>query len=172
MAPPRVRRVFFALWPDWPAGEAINRWTRTNDISGRIVPVDGLHLTLAFIGNCNAGDLARCVQRAQAIRCSAFAITLNRVGYFRRPGIVWLGPDQTPGALDQLAATLTPEGLENGRFRPHVSVARNAHPVAPAAVAPITWRARRFALIESGANGRPGDYHTLDSWPLIEAGRP
>lgn len=161
-----ARRLFFGLWPDTATTESIQQAGDRLLQDGRRIPADKLHLTLAFLGSCTAEDRDALYRRAGQIRLPSFDLVLDRVGYFQRPRIVWLGPTRVPDALTRLAAALGGPALENPRFRPHVSLARGATPAAASTLPPIVWNVRHFALIESGAQGQPGIYRTLDSWPL------
>lgn len=165
-AAPEARRLFFGLWPDADTVDAIQQAGNRLLRDGRRIPADKLHLTLAFLGRCTAEDRDALYRRADQIRLPAFDVALDRVDYFQRPRIVWLGPTCVPDALTRLAAALVDPALENRRFRPHVSLARGARPPAASAIPPIVWNVRHFALIESGARGQPGVYRTLASWPL------
>lgn len=161
-----TRRLFFALWPDTATIDAIDRATDRLLQDGRRIPLDKLHLTLAFLGRCTADDVQVCCRRADQIRLSPFDIMLDRVGYFARPRIGWLGPSRVPDGLRRLATALASPALENRVFRPHVSLARGAESMPASTISPIAWNVRHFALIESGVSGQPGAYRTLQEWPL------
>lgn len=160
------RRLFFGLWPDAATSAAINRVADQLVCDGRRIPSDKLHLTLAFLGRCTDDDVQTVCRCADQICLPPFDLVLDRADYFQRPRLVWLGPAQVPETLTQLASVLAPPALENASFRPHVSLARGAKPLAASAISPIVWNVRHFALIESGDHGRPGAYRTLQQWPL------
>lgn len=160
------RRLFFGLWPDAAAIQAMGQAADRLAPGGRRIAADKRHLTLAFVGHCSADEMQLCCRRADQLRLPSFDVVLDRADYFQRPRIVWLGPTRVPDALTRLAAALASPGLENRPFRPHVSLARGARPLAALAISPIAWNVRHFALIESGAQGQPGAYRTLQSWSL------
>lgn len=163
-----MARVFFALWPPVEVADAIAERMAAIPVDGRRVAGERLHLTLAYHGVSNAAGVAELERRADELRISAFDLVLDRIGCFRRAGVVWLGPDAPPAPLARLADALAPsDGNRQATvFRPHVTIARKATPVAPAPVAPIHWPVRFFALVASGRDGAPDSYRELAQWPL------
>ena len=168
------RRLFFALWPDPALREqlaAASAAARKHG-SGRPVPVDNLHLTLAFLGNLPAEGV-RCVREAAGrVSGSPFTLVLDRVGWWRRPGILWLAPVAWPPEIETLAGDLwrsiAPCGLEpeTRPFKPHVTVARRCGRARPGPMTPIEWPVSEFALIESFAGQSGARYRVCDRWPL------
>lgn len=139
--------------------------------SGRRVAAHRLHLTLAFFGHADDGRIERLCAHAAQIRVPPFALQLDRIGYFVRPRILWLGPSVVPAPLAALAEAVramddAPD--HNKTFRPHITLARDASPVSDRArIAPIAWPVTRFSLVQSGADGAPGAYSQLDQWRLL-----
>jgi len=166
-------RIFFALWPDATTARAIAAAARELCADGKPVARERLHLTLAFHGRIDAAATAELRRRARAVHLPAFNLQLERVGYFARPRILWLGPTHVPVPLQQLAALLAPTDRAAGsasHFQPHVSLARHAAPPAAGRfVAPIAWPVREFMLVESGAAGVAGAYACRGRWPLGQA---
>lgn len=169
-----TRRLFFALWPD----EAVRRGIvesrkRLGAISRRRVPDHNLHLTLAFLGDRPAGELADIETAADTLSASAFDLVLDRFGWFARAGVVWLG-GEAPEAARTLAAGLGEAvgalgiDLDRRPFRPHVTLFRKVRrrPGLPAPE-PLDWPVRDFVLVES----IPGwSYQVLRTWSLQSRG--
>ncbi len=137
------------------------------------MPASNLHITLAFVGAADAEAYACLSARAVQIEAEACLLKLDRIGYFARSRILWLGADVYPAALIYLVQQLR-ESLENCGFkpdfkpyRPHVTLLRDAEP-APAKVRirPIDWQVEKFYLIESHTRPEGARYEILRDFDL------
>jgi 2'-5' RNA ligase len=172
-------RLFFALVPP-PAvladiGLVADALRQQQAARGRPVGSEQWHLTLAFLGDFAEADAPERARRAgeEAAACAQpFDVVLDRIGSFPGARPPWfLTGDAAPilPLQSRLVAALQAAGLEPkdaGRvFVPHVTLLRNAHgPLPPTPIAPISWPAREFVLIDSGSAER--GYVTLQRWPL------
>lgn len=172
-------RAFLALWPDPDTALAIERW---RSLCWRAqpgaVPVQSLHLTLAFLGDVNAGQLTRLAERLDHVAVGAIDLPLNRVGYQVDQSMLWLEP--APDDVDRLAALHTlVDALRNacghagiavrkGRYRPHVTLARrvDAPASAPLLDPAFTLSADAFALVASERQPTGPRYRTERTWDL------
>lgn len=172
-----LQRVFFGLWPDDALRAALAKLARSIAANGRPVPAAHLHLTLAFPGTVHAAKVAELSAYADALQPPQIRLVLNRLGWFPRPRVAWIGPTEVAPELDGLAGTLhelcKARGIkmEERPFRPHVTLRRFVTTFAPRDVEPLDWRPAQMVLIESGQGGHPGPYRVLRSWPL-PSGRP
>jgi 2'-5' RNA ligase len=170
-----TQRLFFALWPDPDLQQQLARAATAllpADL-GRRVRAENLHCTLVFLGDVDA-DQRLCVEAAASeIRARAFALRLDRFGYFRRPQVAWLGCTATPPALTRLVADLG-SGCnacgfppENRPYEVHLTIARKVRrdPGRPPFLA-IDWAVDRFALVESVNTDDGVRYQPLRSWAL------
>jgi 2'-5' RNA ligase len=171
--PEPTHRLFFALWPDETvrqslaaaAGKCLRRTKR--------VPADKLHITLAFPGVVTE-TVQQCLEAgADRIVSRPFELQVDRVGYWPRPRIVWLGPTRIPEGLWSLVAALRGVleecGLvpETRPYLPHITLARKANPGAVAGdFEPIPWSIRNFCLVESVTDPAGAKYLPLRSWEL------
>jgi 2'-5' RNA ligase len=116
-----------------------------------------LHLTLAFLGECDARQTAAAREVLRAMQFAPFDVTIDCVGRFRREGgdIWWAGVSKTPALLglqSELAQGLRQAGfaLENRRFSPHVTLAREVITEAvPGKITPFGQTVRCVALMKS-----------------------
>ena len=166
-----MARLFYALWPDPPAQRALAELARSmaEASGGRAVPTEKIHLTLAFLGEVDAGRLAEAEQRIADVAAEPFRLTLDRLGSFRGVRVGWAGASDPPPALCTLAANLTARLRERGfkleerAFAPHVTLVRRIQRrIEPAAIGAISWNVEAFALVES----RAGAYETRKAWML------
>lgn len=173
MTEPESRhRVFFALWPDDALRVRLAALARSLNANGRPVPPAHLHLTLAFPGTVGAPVLGALIAQGDAVRAPRCKLVLDRLGYFPRPKVAWLGSSGPVPLLEDLAARLRwacevcGVKMEDRPFRPHVTLRRFVTRFEPGPVEPVEWSAREMVLIESGQAGQPGPYRVLRSWPL------
>jgi len=185
-----TRRLFFALWPDAQQRGALHSATRqcVRSCGGRPVPVQSLHVTLAFLGGVPEGRvpeldrIARRVADAFPARAQPLLLTFDRLEYWARPQILCaLGTGEPAADTDAvsapaLAATLKNETVAAGfspdlkPFRAHVTVARKvAHAPAALALQPVLWRFEAFALIESRTDPAGPVYSVIESYLLVKA---
>lgn len=168
------QRLFFALWPDGVVREALAELLKgESPRTGRRVPAPNLHLTLAFVGNVTADQRACLEAAATTVAAAPFTLTLDRLGFWPRPRIVWAGATETPEALRALVArlnaALVPCGYrpEQRPYQAHVTLTRKAQaPVGCRDIPPIVWPAAEFCLVESVSEEHGSVYRVLARWPL------
>jgi 2'-5' RNA ligase len=153
----------------------------------RWVRLDGLHLTLRFLGPTPEEDvagIAAAVDRTAA-RLRPFDVVVDGAGAFpsvERPRALWLGVGEGSAALAEAAATLddelAPIGWErtDRPFRAHLTLARSDGVRAGPAVARrlidaartvhTPFRADSLVLFESLSGGGPSRYVPLHEAPL------
>lgn len=167
-------RWFFALWPDETTrgilAERLRLWVP--DGARAVHPLD-LHLTLVFLGELDPDRLACAESVADALVAAPIDLTLDRIGVFPRPQILWYGPTQTPGALldmvEALQRALCRCGMtpEHRPYRAHMTLARRVRASAPEVVVePLAWRAGEFVLA-AGDPGAVPRYRVRRRWPLV-----
>lgn len=166
-------RWFFALWPD-PAVRAALAEPLPDLVPERARathPLD-LHLTLVFLGELTP-DRLRCVEAAATdIGAPAFALSLDRLGYFARSRILWRGPTSIPSPLRMLVLTLQEQlhacGIapEQRAYQPHMTLARKVRAPPPAVPsAPVEWMVSDFVLA-AGREGAVPRYEIRQRWML------
>jgi 2'-5' RNA ligase len=157
----------------------------------RWVRMDGLHVTLRFLGPTDAARLpdARAAVQAAADGVERFEVSLRGAGVFPehgRPRVLWLGLERGLDALDALAGRLASALADRGwphddrPVRPHLTLARSDGVVAGPLVAgrlmavardlDLSWTAEGVVLFESQTGGGPARYLPLLEVPLAEPG--
>ena len=158
--------------------------------SVRILPVEAMHLTLAFLGEVEAArvDAVRVALAKVARSSPPVPLHVAGAGAFpdlARPRVLWLGVNDAAGAVAALAGAvqtaLAPLGFEPEArgFRPHLTVARLRDGRLPPALrtavaAAATFDAGRaqagvLALMESRLDPAGAKYRTVDLWTLSGA---
>ena len=102
----------------------------------RWMGAEGLHLTLAFIGEVDGSALRRIVDALAGVQTSPLEVALHGLGHFPPRGplrVLWIGASP-PRPLVSLARgvrrSLADAGFptERRKFAPHVTIARFRHP--------------------------------------------
>jgi RNA 2',3'-cyclic 3'-phosphodiesterase len=197
------RRLFVAVPLDEPAVQTVValveqiRADRARDAPDerdvRWVRMDGLHLTLRFLGptpESGVPIVAEAVRRAAATQ-DPFEVRIDGGGSFpnpRRPRTLWLAVTHGTTELSSLARAVDQELVAAGwpsdarPFRAHLTVARSDGVPAGADVArrltaaaegvDLTSAANRLVLFESITGGGPARYEPLESTPLLHRPSP
>lgn len=169
-----TRRLFFALWPDEHTRAAIAALARERiHRQAKQVAADNLHITVAFPGSVTARVQACLEEAAGRLSGAAFELSIDRLGYWPGPRIIWAAPSQTPPELWSLATSLREVlaacGLEpeNRPYQAHITLARKAgRALTVTRTAPIPWSIRQFCLVESVSDPAGVRYRVLRTWPL------
>jgi 2'-5' RNA ligase len=124
--------------------------------SVRWVRVEGVHLTLKFLGQVPTSqvDAITRAMSAAAQGVAPFTVTVGEVGCFpslKLPRVVWIGVSEPTGGLNSLQhaveAAISPLGYppEDRRFQPHLTLGRTARDAPPDDV-------RRLGQVVAAAN--------------------
>lgn len=161
-------RAFVALeLPDSLTG----RLARLQDAlpAGRPVPVENLHLTLAFLGEQPEAALADLGAGLSAIAAPALELRLTGLGTFgaKRPRVLLAEAAPDPALADlrdavRRAARYAGIDLARERFRPHVTLAR----LPPRMSAE---EQHRLAVFMASHAVMPGMEARIDSFALIRS---
>ncbi|GCE20440.1 RNA 2',3'-cyclic phosphodiesterase [Dictyobacter kobayashii] len=106
----------------------------------RWVDPQGIHLTLAFLGELDDERLASASAAAQKASqlCTPFSYSLTQPGIFgspRQPRVLWMGIEEVSGSLKRLHRLLQQEleqsdfETETRPFSPHLTLARGKAPL-------------------------------------------
>jgi 2'-5' RNA ligase len=166
-------RLFYALWPDDATRTELMRLQA--NLHGRLTRYDNLHITLAFLGQQPTSLMPALKDLLGHLPKTAMKLTLDRVGYFPRNRIAWVGMHEIPDALLELQRKLT-QGLlkkdvsfdSHSNFKPHITLARDANMPPDLVFTPITWQANQVALVQSKAQPDGVSYRVLESRALDE----
>ena len=141
--------------------------------TGRIVPGQNLHITLAFLGSLDSEVVSNLRQGAASINTGPFSLQLDELGWWRKPRVIWLAASQVPAALLELVTALNslllPQGIrpDSRPYQAHLTVARKAA-AKPRELdfKPIDWRISSFCLVQSNTLPAGAVYEVIETWPL------
>lgn len=167
-------RLFYALWPDDAARTGLMQLQQA--MHGRKSPYENLHVTLAFLGPQPAERLPLLKHILTHFPADPVPLTLDRIGYFPRKRIAWIGMHEVPGDLLDMRRTLV-DALARDKvwfdgesaFKPHVTLARDAELPPDLVFTPITWRATEVVLVQSITRAEGPEYRILTSRNLEDA---
>jgi 2'-5' RNA ligase len=105
-------------------------------------------------------------------------LTLNRIGYWRRPRLLWLGIDDPATKLQDLVGVLKNRlrgcgfSPERRSFRPLVTLRRRFHGPVPTLFPgkPISWQVDGITLVESQTDKSGSSYRVLRRWASVPQG--
>jgi 2'-5' RNA ligase len=169
----RPLRLFFALWPDDATRAALARSSLAihGVAGGRATRADSIHLTLAFLGDCDPGRLGELKAAAAGVRVRPFELVLDEAGFWKHNRIAWAGATATPAALETLVSELR-TALADAQFAfdpkpfvPHLTLVRKARPgfVMPG-LDPTRWHVNGFVLVRSVIRPAGSDYLVEACW--------
>lgn len=162
-----VQRLFTALVP--PAVVRRELAAAVAPLRGaRLVPEDNLHLTLRFIGDCDAERRDRMIDALERVRVEPFVLPVAGLGVFPSRGtakVAWAGVGGGHTRLFQLRkqvdeALLTVDlTLDVHHFQPHFTLARLGENYDAKELA--RWLERRSSF--EAPPFRVGEFHLLAS---------
>ena len=172
------QRLFFALWPDAEIQGALGEHARQalDRRRARRMPTENLHITLAFLGEVDAATRACAEAAADRVEAEPFRLSIDRLGYWPKKGLLWAGPSTPPEPLERLAADLG-EALaadcdferDSRPFRAHLTLARKVPKMPPGiAIEPVDWVVERFVLVASETGPEGATYTIVGEWPLTQ----
>jgi len=171
-------RLFFAIWPDMETRMQLGRLTGrlASVCEGRKTKTENIHLTLVFVGEVNASQMAALYRTADEIKDSgmrAFHLPIERIRMWKRKNIVYAEISEIPQPLidlvEALQSRLSSAGfsLEERSYKPHITLMRNAScKTLPELAEPMVWRVREWVLVKSDRTSGGSVYTPIDRWSL------
>ncbi len=170
-----ARRAFLALWP--PAALAAELIQQASDLPGRPLKLEDVHLTLAFLGTLDEGQVASVCDIARRQFCPASTLRPDRIDWWAHPRVIWAGVEAWPDTLARFHAALREDLLGAGfeldarAFAPHLTLARQAAQPGQTLPRPLhsipPWQVEGFCLAASAPEGSDGRYIILQRWPAV-----
>ena len=164
-----MSRLFFALWPDDASRAAVAAvMEHLPRDCGRFVLPRNFHITLVFLGAVTE-EQAQCIlDGARHIDVTPVTLTLDTLGWWPRPQVIWLAAQNVPDPLSTLAGKLSSLAgqcgiMTNDRpFYPHATLARKVKKrVVLPEIVPVTWQIRDYCLVRSETRPEGASYEVL-----------
>ncbi|MBL1141839.1 MAG: RNA 2',3'-cyclic phosphodiesterase [Proteobacteria bacterium] len=170
-----MARLFFALWPNDEVRKELRKVSNLyKDENIRLTKNSNLHITLEFLGEVSEQDQAELIQQTNNIISKPFSFELTSIGYWPKPGILWIAPEIIPDELlnlvKQIQTMVKQQGLriDERPYKPHVTIARKVkwHTVTKKSIH-LPWIVSSFALIVSKPGNSGVYYEPIEEWPLV-----
>jgi 2'-5' RNA ligase len=126
-----------------------------------------------FLGDISY-PVAECIsQGIQDVMVQPFHLSLDRLGFFEKKEIFWVGPSIVPVELESLFKSVRNCVQHCGisklskRYIPHLSLLRKCNvPISNPDFAPIKMEVDEFHMIESRLDRDRARYYVVESFPL------
>ena len=135
---------------------------------GRFVIHRNLHITLVFLGSVSEKQEQCVLSGVRHINMSPVTLTLDALGWWQRPQVIWLASQKVPDALvvlaDKLRAVAGQCGIKTDErpFVPHATLARKVRKrVVLPDITPVHWEVRDFCLVRSDTRAAGPSYQVL-----------
>lgn len=137
--------------------EELSNELRSCSERGSFVLPENLHLTLAFLGECNAAQAAAARSAMHETAFEPFGICIETLGRFKRDGgdVWWAGIRENNALTDlqrRLSKKLAENGfeLENRKYTPHITLGRKVvTDILPRSIKPFNQSISRIDLMKS-----------------------
>ena len=167
-----MSRNFFALWPDKETRSSLSTITQLfKDEKFRLVKKSNLHITLEFLGEVSKSNQQQLIDQANLIKAEPFEIELTRIGWWRKPGVLWIGTHHIPEQLIHLVGSIKKiverQDLETEKrsYEPHVTIARKVKQIQlPKQSFNIRWPVNSIVLVESKSTDMGVVYQIVQKW--------
>ena len=170
-------RLFFALVPPPALGQRIIELQRQLDLPARPVPLERIHITLAFLGEVPASRVDDLQRVAGMLQLPPVTLTLDRLGWFPRSQVAWLGCSEIPYGLGRFESELREKlrdlGLKTDtrRWKPHLTLYRKMRTrFEKIGFEALGWRLDGFQLMRSRLLREGPEYSSVAQWKAAEIG--
>ena len=165
-----------ALWSTAEVARQLVRITAAlhAEYGGRKIAPQNQHITVVFLGEVGVDRVAEVQRAMQAAAGTPFELTLDKVEYRKRGGMLWARAMQVPDALSLLVNRLRTALIELGftvedrAFVPHVTLLRDARKPLQSAALNARWRVEELTLVRSHLDRHGARYEVICRVPLAD----
>lgn len=169
-------RLFFALWPDRQVRDHLDQISQqaSQHLKGKRISPENLHVTLAFIGEVEFSTRCCLECVAKQVQGQAFTLFFNKMDYWEKNQIFWVGAHVLPPALTLLVTDLSTRlqvcgyHPESRPYQVHITLLRKAHPITQTLPSwkHFSWWVEEFCLVRSQLTALGSCYEIIAKWPL------
>ena len=169
-------RCFFGLDLDAKTKLAVDNWRqKALPHFEHPVPAANFHVTSIFLGQIDDGQMDDLCRALEECSFDPFSLTLDQLGYWSKPKILWLGCNDIPAQATELAESLTLISKQCGiqvqerKYVPHVTLVRKVTGETPAPLfqPDINCHFDTLHLFESVSSKHGVHYASRAQWPLF-----
>jgi 2'-5' RNA ligase len=168
-----LQRLFFALYPPQRTRDQVRHLLKQIH-SGQLrkVAPANFHLTLSFLGMVDEAQIPCLCDAAAQVSFAPFELSLDQLGSFSRPRVLWIAPSSVPERLKTLQKELETVLADCGHqpeqriYHPHMTLARKFKgPVPGVDVRSVPWQVDDFQLMVSESTPSGVQYLPLAVFP-------
>lgn len=170
----KSRRMFLGLWPNEEQIDQLYAVQSAYTQMGREVPPENFHITLLFLGNISNSTVESLRHGLSDLMIQPFSVRLDRLGYFDKTKIFWIGPTHVPEQMNVLFKNVRQQAQRceirhlTKKYVPHTTLLRQCEGLSTDPILhPIDWYVDEFHLIESRMEPEGAQYYTVDTFPLM-----
>lgn len=169
-------RCFLGLDLDAKSKLAVEQWRdKAPPHFSHPVPAANFHITSVFLGQIDNFQLDQLTHAIEKCSFAPFSLRLDKLGYWSKPKILWLGSESVPNEAAELAEGLTSIAkqckvtVQERPYVPHVTLVRKVNNNAPAPLFPpsIPCSFDTLHLFESVSGKHRVHYPSRAQWPLF-----
>ena len=137
-----------------------------SQVGGRAVKAENLHVTLAFLGDLNTTQIAAIIDCCLPLPGN-FRIKLDRVGFWKNRGLVWIGGRQPDLEFKQFIEGLRGRmrrlgfRIDQRSFIPHITLLRKARKRPRISLDSLEWVIQEYTLSASVLGQEGARYSVL-----------
>ena len=175
-----MRLFIAALFPEKTVGELkrLRNLIRSSSDSGSFTPDENLHLTLAFLGECNEEEMKLAVRAVDQLEIDRCPVIISGIGCFSRDdGKLWFAELKRTRELMTLQTALTDNlrklgiPFDSKKFRPHITLGRRVRGEMKACpVPPVSTSVTGVHLMLSERRDGRMVYTSLFSKEVLQSG--
>lgn len=174
MSEQRTSRCFLACWPNQDLQRRLKTYADrlTPQGNGRAVKSANIHMTLVFLGELTSVRVAQVRQVCQPLP-RAFDLELNRLGFWKRKGIIWAGAKETDTGLIEFVETMREDlrradfDIDSRPFVPHLTLTRKSRRRPQVEFEPMRWLIDEYSLVVSELSQDGARYSVSTRWPTL-----
>jgi 2'-5' RNA ligase len=169
-----MARLFLALWPDDRTREQLFDVAKQfNNENIRLVKKSNLHMTLEFLGEVSDEDSDELIKRLNDVKAEPFEIELTRIGFWKKPQILYVGTTIVPKQLLTLVKAIKKcvkqqrLKTDDREYKPHVTIVRKVkQKIIPKEMSYINWQVNSFTLVVSNSTNQGVEYKVIKEWQV------
>ena len=167
-------RSFLACWPDDSIAQQLKQCADRiqAQVGGRVIKQENLHVTLAFLGDLVPTQIST-VREICTPLPKSFKLELNRVGFWKTKGIVWVGTKTPDLEFNEFVENLRDQirrvgfRIDNRPFEPHITLMRKVRKRPRVVLGALDWVIKEYTLVASELDQDGAHYSVSRRWSTL-----
>ena len=167
-------RSFLACWPDQSTQQRLKHCADAvqAQVGGRVIRQENLHATLVFLGELIPTQLST-VEECCIPLPDVFRLELDRLGFWKTKGIVWVGSKTLDNEFNQFVENLRDRlrrlgfRIDNRPFIPHITLLRKVDRRPRYLLERLDWVIKEYTLVVSELSPEGARYSVTKRWSTL-----